>query len=581
MADDKAKVTDNTHEMNFSDLFTRPNAVTIPLFQREYVWTEKQWARMRREIELIADGQDNSRFLGALIAIKRDSGNPATPDQFEIVDGQQRLTTLFLFILAAAFVAAKNKQNDLASGIINQMLIINWSREGVNTKLIPSFSDRAQFNGVFNQVITLGNLSSQFVPIVNLPQSSGKQAGRLSKQFSRIKAYLTKVYKDQGLERFQLLIESARNRMTFVYILLKDASNATTVFEGLNDPGIPIGIGDLIRNEVFSKVSESPQEALNVHQNLWVPFHDKLGDDFDKYFFPYGIIQSSSVTRADLFHLLREGWGDIENPAEIIQRLEEYADEFLLLAGSSLDSSRPRALSNAVRDLRDANLPSSTFPFLMKLLKEQQLGNVSLQDAVDCCRVIESFLARRAIVGLEPTGLLVFFRTLWSSLKREYTGTNLKKSLERRTTIEWPNDNRVQAAIRERAIYQVTIKNYLLAEYDRSLGGDIPSDVPWVEHVMPQNLSKEWKDSMSNEEVERHKILKHSWGNLVPLSSSMNQKISNGEYEKKRSELGDKSMYMSARKLAEDYPDWNIDSIVDRSSKIADWAVTRWPNFDS
>ncbi len=146
------KVTDNTHEMSFHELFSQSTQIQIPLFQREYVWTEKQFKRMIEEIDIIVDGEDTNRFLGAIIAVRREA-NPSQPQPFEIVDGQQRLSTLYLFVLAAAYVAARNKEDDYAKGLINTNLMIDWWQNGINTKLVPSFADRNQFCQAFGQLI--------------------------------------------------------------------------------------------------------------------------------------------------------------------------------------------------------------------------------------------------------------------------------------------------------------------------------------------------------------------------------------------------------------------------------------------
>ena len=99
---------------------------------------------MTDEIDVIVNGEDPNRFLGAVISVRREA-NPAEPQPYEIVDGQQRLSTLYLFVLAAAYVAAKNNEDEYAKGIIHQNLIIDWFQTGINTKLVPSFADRHQF----------------------------------------------------------------------------------------------------------------------------------------------------------------------------------------------------------------------------------------------------------------------------------------------------------------------------------------------------------------------------------------------------------------------------------------------------
>lgn len=572
------KVTDNTNEMSFHELFSQSTQVRIPLFQREYVWNDKQLRRLIEELDIVVEGEDTNRFLGAVIAVRREA-NPAAPQPYEIVDGQQRLTTLYIFMLAAAYVAAKSGDADYATGLINSNLAIDWWREGTNTKLVSSYTDQGQLVAAFSQVLNLGNLSETVGPRIKLPPKTGKDSGRLLAQFLRIRQFLTKRLDDRGVEHFKSLVSAAQTKLTFVFILLKDASNATTVFEGLNDPGIPIGIGDLVRNEVFSKVSDDPEAARFVHENVWMPFRNRLGDHFDDYFFPFGIVQDSNIRQADLFRGLRQLWSVADTPADVIAHLDDYVESYLALAAGGFSERHPSELKEAIRRLRRAKLPTSTYPFLMQLVKHVEENKVPLAPAITALEALESFLVRRAITGLEPTGLLVFFRTAWAAMEGLPSWERLADALKRRGTIEWPDDERLRSAILSRKIYKVGIKNYLLGEFDRGIGGDVPSDVPWIEHVLPQTLNSEWSmgaDGNSPFTTQEHDSLVDTWGNLVCLSDRMNVEVSQANYAVKRKFFSESSMYGSARALAKKYDFWSPDIIRTRSQSIADWAIVRW-----
>ncbi len=565
------KVTDNTHEMSFHELFSQATQVTIPLFQREYVWTEKQLKRMIEEIDIIQNGEDTNRFLGAVIAVRR-SANPAEPQPYEIVDGQQRLSTLYLFVLAAAAVAAKNNDNDYAKAIINTNLIIDWWA-GTNTKLIPSFADRGQFCNAFQQLINSGDLSDWLGTKAKLPAKSGSDSGKYINQFNRIKQFLQKRYNEHGIDHLKEIVAIAQTKLTFVFILLKDPATATTVFEGLNDSGVPIGIGDLVRNEVFSKIGNDSAKAEAVHRDLWLPFRNKLGDYFDKYFFPYALIQDSNLNSSDLFRGLRKIWGDVSNPEEIIKKLEDYSDSYLALCIGKYPDSFSKPISLALDKLVFSRCPTSVFPFMMKLLNEYTLGNVTEKDAIDCIKIIESFMVRRAIAGLEPTGLLGVFRSAWNACNGQPNATSLTQVMNNRNTVEWPDDTRIRASILTRNIYSSHLRQYLLKEYDLSLGSDDPKNEFWIEHIMPQKLNADWCQLITDKD---HQELLHTWGNLIPLTKEMNQSLSQSLFEVKSKEFETHSVFASARKLSSEYKKWDKVEILKRSSKIAEWAINRW-----
>ena len=282
-----AKITDNSNELSFHQLTSTSSMLIIPLFQRSYVWTKKQLDRMIREIEAIADEEDVSRFLGAVIAVTRPT-NPSQPTPYEVVDGQQRLTTLYLFLLAFAQVAAKEGKTDYARGLISTNLIVDWARDlPSNTKLQPSIRDRGQFVKIFNEVSKTGNLSDWLPDKVNLLHSDEISTGRLYNQFKGIRKYVLSKVKAHGFKELEKLVEVVRNGLTFVFILLKDPGSATTVFEGLNDPGLPISVGDLVKNEVFARIGYDDDKAIKLHENSWLPFRDKFKEEIRRLFLSF------------------------------------------------------------------------------------------------------------------------------------------------------------------------------------------------------------------------------------------------------------------------------------------------------
>ena len=572
MSISKAKVTDNLNEMCFHDLFNPDHQIQIPLFQREYVWSDRQWRRMAEELDIIVNGEDSNRFLGAVIAVRREA-NPAMPQPFEIVDGQQRLSTLYLFVMAAIFVAAKNGDDEYARGLIQKYAIIHWHNSGTNTKLIPSFADRNQFCKVYDALINTGTLSDWLGHKVKLPHRSGPESGRYYKQFQKIRKYLQNFYEDGGLESLNEILSAATTKLTFVFILLKDPSSATTVFEGLNDPGIPIGIGDLVRNEVFSKIANEPDRAQSVHEHTWLPFKNKLGEGFDNYFFPYAIIREPNITKADLFRGLRKIWGEVSDPEEIIMALNDYTDPYLAIHNGTI----PYSYSNAVRDLlkrlNNYKPPTSIYPFVMKVLKEYENENLVESIVIEALETIESFLVRRSICGIEPTGLLALFRTVWNVTNGNPTKDAITKAISKRGTVEWPDNERVRTQILSRSIYKAPICKYILREYEISQGSDIPKNDFWIEHILPQVHTLEWKKIVTEED---HKNLVDTIGNLIPLTEDMNREVSTSIYKNKRASFANNSVFASARNLAKNYDKWDRESIIHRSETIANWATERW-----
>jgi hypothetical protein len=362
--------------------------------------------------------------------------------------------------------------------------------------------------------------------------------------------------------------------MTFVFILLKDPGSATTVFEGLNDPGIPISVGDLVKNEIFSKIGYDEAPAKNLHDNEWVPFKAKFGDTFNDYFFPYCVILKANTSRTEMFSELRNLWSDL-GAGEIIKKLDEYSLPFLALQGREpYIEEFGKPVSLAIRGLVELKHPSSTYPFLMRLLGEFKRSNVSKDDVLACIETLESFLVRRAICGIEPTGLLGLFRTMWSLTGDRPTREKITSIILKRLTVEWPSDKRFAEAIRTRPIYGSSIARYAVLEYDRSQGGDHPGTQDFsIEHIMPRTHTEAWGEAVPK---EKHAKLKDLWANLVPLSNKMNGNVDKEPFPVKKTVFMNESMFASTRKLGAEYQKWDEEEIAKRSDIISAWAVTRW-----
>jgi hypothetical protein len=209
----------------------------------------------------------------------------------------------------------------------------------------------------------------------------------------------------------------------------------------------------------------------------------------------------------------------------------------------------------------------------MQLSNATREHSLTEQDALDSLAVIESFLVRRAVCGHEPTGLHAVFKRLWADCKSKPTRESVYKEIRKHKTVAWPSTDDFKDAIQNRPLYGSSITNFLLREYDKSLGGDQPDTIPWIEHVLPVNPSKEWWKTFNK---EQHIAMKDLAANLIPLSRAMNQNLGNKAYDSKRPHYSNDSMFKSAREFAQNYNSWTPSTIERRGKALSDWAVTRW-----
>lgn len=285
------------------------------------------------------------------------------------------------------------------------------------------------------------------------------------------------------------------------------------------------------------------------------------------------------MKKADLFGALRKRWEQFSTPAEIIDDLEQYQPSYLALtAGVPYQTAHP-SLRLCIDRIFRSGRPSSIYPFLLKLLRSFELGAISESSTIEVLDAIESFLFRRAVAGIEPTGLHAVFKGLWQELVGSHeteldqflTAAKVRDAIVSKPTISWPNDNEFRVAVETGELYRRKIAGYAIREFEVSLKGETPSDKHQIEHIAPQTATDGWKAAIP----EGYEKLVHTWGNLLPLTPTMNPSAGQSEFSVKR-EAYENSIFASARQVAK-AKNWDAETIKRRSKEIADWAIVRWP----
>jgi len=575
------RLTNNSDETDIASLLSGDSIFSIPYFQRPYKWRKERISQLNADILDLVDESSDFHFLGAVIVHGRRS-NPSDPDIYDVIDGQQRITTLYLYLCAAVTFLARNQLPDEAAGLLLKYLVINREIRVSNLKLHPGKEDRAQLNAVIDDVLSTGHLASRLggFRLKKLPTAGrGSSKGTLYRNYELILGFLEDELGQGGIERVHSVYGNLLNKMSVVQIDVKDPTSGPKIFDSLNSRQEPMTIGDLIRNEIFSRVAdEQPDHIEQVDQECWQPFYKRFefGEKniFDSYFFPYGLIENSNLKKSGVYGYLRKTWSELQDPRQIVDRLSTYQDDFLDLVNGENNKGHVKDLAAAFRRMWVLNAPSSTYPFLMRLSNEISIGNVSKADAIGILDTIECFLVRRAVCGIEPTGLHTVFKRLWAACEGEMTQSRLARELSSYATVAWPDDTEFRNSLISRPLYSANVTRFLLLELDKSQGGDVPSDSPWIEHILPQSPDDSWRDLFADRE---RKELTDTLANLIPLSEQMNSSLGNKGYAVKRERYAEDAMYKSARVLASQFDSWTPELLRNRARQLSDWAVRRWP----
>jgi uncharacterized protein with ParB-like and HNH nuclease domain len=579
MMANRQKLTNSADETNLGLMLSGDSVFTIPYFQRPYKWKPERLEQIQEDILRLVDGSDDNHFLGAIIIHGRHS-NPSDPDEYEVIDGQQRITTVFLYLCAVVKTLCKHKQYDEAVSLLLKYIVINRNTSLItNSKLISSKDDRKQLNRVMEDVLKDEEFTAKLAPFKYRPlPAAGGDAGRVWKNYKSALRWLSGQTKLESIERLRAIYGVLLEQISVVQIDVFDPINGPKIFDSLNSRQEPMTTGDLVRNEIFSRVADhQPVEVESLDQQFWQPFYAKFksGDRslFDDYFFPFGLIKDSNLKKSDVYSYLRKLWKDKDDPSVIIKDLAAYQDAFLDLSNRTNSQNQSKKVAQATERLSRIT-PTSTYPFLLQLLNGLKSGSIKEEEGLKVLAVLESFLVRRAVCGHEPTGLHAVFKKLWDDCDKMPTAKLAEAKIRERKTVVWPSTDEVKACVKSRPLYGSSITNFLLVEWNRSLGGDQPEIDPWVEHVLPAALSDEWKKVFSE---SQHESLKDRLANLLPLSQPMNQGLGNGPYSSKRPIYLDDSYFKAAREFAKENVEWTPKTLESRAEMLAKWVVERWP----
>ena len=286
-----------------------------------------------------------------------------------------------------------------------------------------------------------------------------------------------------------------------------------------------------------------------------------------------------TITKAELFQKLRDHWNTFDSTSEVIDDLDKFSSILFALELGEINEDIPKGLEKSLLRFHRSNLPSSIYTFIFSCVESVKNEEQSLDLVVDAFDVIEGFLVRRAVCGIEPSGLHAVFKGMYrditknSDYDKKVCSESVSSEIQKRSTVPWPDDDRFKEQLKVGNLYSRRIKDHVLFEFELHSGGESPSDKFWVEHVLPQTLTTEWREVFND---EAHNKWKDTFANLIPLTAEMNGKEGQNPYSQKKDAYKG-SIFSSTRNFSEDYKAWDVKSIESRANKLSEWGVTRWP----
>lgn len=543
------------------------NQYLVPHFQRPYTWERKHWDTLWGDVgslvsESVGVSVSPEHFMGAIVTAPAHSV-PEGVTKYLLIDGQQRLTTLLIFLAAIRFRAGQVSDEKLRARI-HEMYLTNRYQDGSDQyKLLPTqgvsedHSDRASFIAMVDGVQEV------------LPSSS---------LIREAYVYFVRQLKGVDSERLTALANAILNRVFLVSIVLEKDDNPYAIFESLNAKGQPLSQSDLVRNFFFMSIDARRHDE--IYYKKWVPMEDAVGRGNMESYLRHFLIRdiAALVNESETYFTLKNYVEKIgyDGAEAVLNDLVRVSNHYVRLLEPERESNEQiRSRLYRLQRLR----ATVCYPFLLKIFEDRARLHISDNEVAAVLDVIENFIVRRYVCGTMRAELNELFAGLYRGASRfDNLVAGIKEILGSR---RYPSDGEFTDGLMRRRLYgagEAREKAKLILERIESSWGHkerVDFDSLSIEHVMPQTLNEWWRSHLGERWDEVHAIQLHNIGNLT--LTGYNSELSNSDFWKKKEYFFQSNIALN--KKFSDFSSWTSEDISARAKYLSDRALLVWPNF--
>ena len=552
----------------FAKIINGTSQFLIPIFQRDYSWTEAECEQLWRDILQIASDQTaRGHFLGSMVYIATEDARPSFP-RWLLIDGQQRVTTLTLLLAALRDHIMQTGWSGTEDGPtakrVEAYFLKNVEEEGPRRpKLVLRRHDQATLQAILD-----GNEPPQ-----NLSE-------RIRDNYEWFHDHLAEVDPE--------LVYRGINRLVVVDVILdRGTDDPQLIFESLNSTGMDLSQSDLIRNFILMRLPEAEQTRL--YETYWSKIEVLFrGSErtFDAFVRDYLALRSRTKKQEkadEIYFAFRRAFGSIGTEPEhldaLLKDLLRFSRYYTAFSLGTVPSAPLREPLARLRRLVD--VPAI---LIMRLFECHDVQRTLELDAfIDAIKLIESYVFRRAVCGEQTRGYWKVFANLAYQIDPNCPLQSLAVGLARqRDTYRFPDNTEFHQALADRDVYGKRVCFELLDRLEND-GSKEPTDTSnySIEHIMPQNekLPAEWREMLGVDWVDIQRQWLHRLGNLT--LTGYNSKYSDLPFaEKKTISGGFEESSVRLNKYIREQAQWTPTQMKDRGELLAQRALSIWPRLE-
>lgn len=538
----------------------------IPVYQRKYDWKIENCNQLYGDLKKIIRDERPSHFFGSIVSKVVPNGNKI---EFHIIDGQQRLTTVTLLLLAISNLLkeglVKSEESNLSDQILQRFIISPWAKKDDRIKLRPVVGDRDALEKLFG------------------PKDDYDKASNLTinYQFFYDQILKEEVTVDQ--------LYDALGKLEIISITLDQGDNAQLIFESLNSTGLALQEGDKIRNYILMGMSPADQD--HYYDNYWTKIEKCTRNDVSSFVRDYlSIKRLVTPTINNVYQEFKKYAEDTRLPIEtLLSDLLRYARfyEKLLTCKSGLNNQK---LDDCLYRINRLDIVVIR-PFFMEVLRLNQDHKLTTEEVLQIFEITENYLFRRNICDVPTNALNKIFLNLNKDIYRydntpnDYVDKFIYVLLTKKESGRFPDDAEFTGALENKAVYQMRgkYKAYLFERLEnygtieaKDVYTQLDKSVYTIEHIMPQHLTPAWVEALGPNAEEIHTIWLHRLANLT--LTGYNPSLSNNPFIEKRDAKkgGYKASGLRMNQKISQKDSWGLPELKERNSELLDYAKEIW-----
>ena len=531
----------------------------IPVYQRIYSWGQSQCDRLWSDIIQMHKRQKSGHFIGTIVNVAEKMA-PVGIQEFMIIDGQQRLTTLSILLLTLRDYAKANPDCGINCDEINENYLVNKFKTGNDKyKLLLTQSDR--------------DVLIKEIEGVPIPE------GMKSRVLDNYALFMGKIIKGEitPAELFQAI-----GRLQLVSITLERGhDDPQAIFESLNSTGMDLKDSDLIRNHLLMTLDSTTQ--TDIYNNIWRPTellfdYEHQSELLDNFFRNYITMKLGRIPRKTEvykeFCEYHEGSGlEIDDLCQDIYSFaKHYTDMYFIRSSDPI-------LKSLYGDMKAIRMEVA-YPFLLKVHDDCDKGLITIEELREIVRFCVSYVLRRAVCDIPTNSLNKTFATMKNDIKPDDYLNSVKAFFILLDSYkEFPNNRRFIDTFQTRDIYHMNRCGYILGRLENwDNKSAVNADKLTIEHIIPQNpnLSIDWISTLGDDWSEVQKKYLHTIGNLT--LTAYNSEMSDSSFaDKLTMDGGFQQSALRLNKYVVTQEKWGETQVNERATQLGEVAKKTWP----